>query len=328
MTVPEPIMLPNGVALPADVERRMMWQGEDKVRAWLERFPDVLQVWLDRYDVTLTPELPNLSFNIVLFGTSPLVGDVVVKATAPHPEITAEICGMRASQRPGIVELIDADETVAISIQKRVRPGTPLREHLLDGRISEAACTRLAARLMKHYWTPVHDPAGLIGLREWHQDLFAYQRGDAQNVGLIPQRLVDLAADHASYLLDHPRGDVNVHGDFHHDNILSSGDDDWTVIDPKGLHGEAGFEIGTWMNNPIGLDELPDIEERTWIRLGIFEEDLGIDRFRLWQWAMEFSVLTHVWNIDGSLADPVEPPNLVVAEILASMPEARRAPDS
>ncbi len=42
-----------------------------------------------------------------------------------------------------------------------------------------------------------------------------------------------------------------MHGDFHHFNILSS-ERGWLVIDPKGVIGPAGYEVGPLLINPWG----------------------------------------------------------------------------
>ena len=50
-----------------------------------------------------------------------------------------------------------------------------------------------------------------------------------------------------------------MHGDLHHDNIVSAQREPWLVIDPKGLVGDPGYETGPFINNPYGrMETWPD----------------------------------------------------------------------
>lgn len=41
-----------------------------------------------------------------------------------------------------------------------------------------------------------------------------------------------------------------LHGDLHHGNVLDFGPLGWLAIDPKGLHGESGFDYANILSNP------------------------------------------------------------------------------
>jgi streptomycin 6-kinase len=46
-----------------------------------------------------------------------------------------------------------------------------------------------------------------------------------------------------------------LHGDLHHENIVSAQRAAWLAIDPKGIVGDLGYETGALMNNPYGRME-------------------------------------------------------------------------
>jgi streptomycin 6-kinase len=80
-----------------------------------------------------------------------------------------------------------------------------------------------------------------------------------------------------------------LHGDLHHANILSSGDE-WVAIDPKGLVGDPAFEITGYMRNPIQVIDKDTLRQR----LQLFHTALGDPIDRLWGWSFsQTSVCGH-----------------------------------
>ena len=91
-----------------------------------------------------------------------------------------------------------------------------------------------------------------------------------------------------------------IHGDCHHYNILSHGDE-WRVIDPKGVIGAREYEVAPFMLNPV-YQPRPNIKRETQRRLDIFTERLGFGRQRLWAWTLAHSLLSAWWDFgeDGT----------------------------
>jgi streptomycin 6-kinase len=92
---------------------------------------------------------------------------------------------------------------------------------------------------------------------------------------------------------------VLMHGDFHHFNILSS-ERGWLVIDPKGVIGPAGYEVGPLMINPWG--SLSDgVSNRLILRrVDILHEHLGWERERILEWSLAHAVLSAWWGIEDN----------------------------
>lgn len=317
-----PIDLPNGLVVPADAVASFLWADRESGIAWARALPDVLAEWLDRWRITLAAELPEHSMNLVLFGISEIHGPVVIKTSPPHREITAEIDALRVHRSPRIVSLIDADPTVSIMLQRRILPGTTLRSRVEAGRLTEWDAASIAAALMREYWIDPPADVPSIALDEWFRALYAYRERYPEGGGPLEHRNVGLATRCADELLASQRDRLTLHGDLHHDNILLDEEHGWTIIDPKGLVGERGYDIGQWMVNPIGIDKNPELPRLTDTRLDWFSDLLGIERYRLWQWAMVQTVLGDCWNLESDVAtDLYAQP---IASILANLPEALR----
>ena len=90
-----------------------------------------------------------------------------------------------------------------------------------------------------------------------------------------------------------------LHGDLHHENILAAERAPWLAIDPKGLIGEAEYEVGALMRNPLPrLLALPDVTATLARRFDILAETLGFDRQRMIAWSYAQAVLSAWWHIE------------------------------
>ncbi len=93
---------------------------------------------------------------------------------------------------------------------------------------------------------------------------------------------------------------VLMHGDFHHFNILSS-ERGWLVIDPKGVIGPAGYEVGPLMINPWhDFSDGINIRLRVKRRIDILHEHLGWERERILEWSLAHAVLSAWWSTEDN----------------------------
>ncbi len=113
-----------------------------------------------------------------------------------------------------------------------------------------------------------------------------------------PNDLIRRGGRVARKLLDEPQDVVLLHGDLHHQNILRDTARGWAVIDPKGLVGERGYEIGTWMMNPWGFPGRDDFLVLANRRLDVFADELGEGRRRLAEWAVMHATLCVCWALE------------------------------
>jgi streptomycin 6-kinase len=132
-------------------------------------------------------------------------------------------------------------------------------------------------------------PAGLFPLRRWFRDLVDERHDD----GLLAD-----AREIALDLLAHPAGDVVLHGDLHHGNVLDGGERGWVAIDPKPLHGDPGFDVANLLCNPDAAVALaPRRLERA---VGVVASETGMTEDRILRWALAWGALSAVWaEADG-----------------------------
>ncbi|WP_431279593.1 aminoglycoside phosphotransferase family protein [Leifsonia poae] len=139
-------------------------------------------------------------------------------------------------------------------------------------------------------------PAGVVGLDRWFRELFelAAEHPEARE-GFYAR-----AAVVARELLEAPTGDVVLHGDLHHGNVLDFGVDGWLAIDPKHVVGDPGFDFANILCNPSAEVALtPGRFER---QLAVISDETGIDRDRMLRWAVAWTGLSSCWS-EGSGLD-------------------------
>lgn len=297
---------------PREFSRRIVEMHDEAGAAWLAQLPALLNECKQSWGLTLQPPFP-LSYNYVAPATLGDGTEVVLKVGMTNPELRTEIAALRAYAGRGTVQLLDADSDRGLLLLERVKPGTPLVE--LD---DDDAATAIAADVMRELWRPVPPDHSFPAVADWSvglQRLRAYYDG---GTGPLPSTLVEVAEERFAALLSSSAEPVLLHGDLHHWNILRAERRPWLALDPKGVIGEAAYEVGALLRNP--MPQLLALENPKRIilrRVDQLAERLGIDRGRLLGWGMAQAVLSAWWMIEdhGSGWEA----SIAVAEILSEI---------
>lgn len=171
--------------------------------------------------------------------------------------------------------------------------GIALGDAVRQGRDEEAtiALATVVSHLHRQRGEP---PADLLPLRQHFEPLFATRIRD------WPYTARDLfarAAGVALTLFDRPSAQIPLHGDLHHENIISS-PRGWLAIDPRALLGDPTYEVANAFNNPIGADDLVKDPRRIASMGDILNQRLGFSRKRMLGWAAAHAALSACWSID------------------------------
>jgi streptomycin 6-kinase len=297
-----------------------------------ERFLSDLPALLDeaarRWELTLGgPFL--LSYNYVTSARRADGSEAVLKIEVPGPELTSEMEALRLYDGQGAVRLIDSDAEKGMLLEERIRPGTMLAEMRDDERATE-----IAAGVMRALWrpvpTPLHPPnfselrkiggtgGGFIHLKDWFDGFKTLRQRYQGGTGPLPRKLVETAERLAADFFAENEPPVVLHGDLHHYNILQAGQA-WRVIDPKGVIGPRGYEVGPLLINPWGeFFRQPDVAGRIARRFAILSEQLGMERERIRGWGIAHAVLSAWWDIEGG--GKSDEHSIRCAELLLSSP--------
>ncbi len=282
--------------LPPDFVRNILQAFPAEGARWLASLPDLLAESARAWDLSLgEPFL--LSYNYVCAATLADGTPAVFKLGVPNRELTSEINALRLYAGEGACRLLRADPEKGRLLLERLLPGNMLLT--LDDDDRE---TGIAADVMLRIRRPAPQQEGFLSLRGWFDELKGLRTRFGGGTGPFPPRLVERVEARLPELFTASGPDVLLHGDFHHFNILSS-ERGWLVIDPKGVVGPAGYEVGPLLTNPIGAMPEPDAAiRRTRRRLGILSERLGADPEHLLDWAACHCLLSAYWDVgpDGS----------------------------
>lgn len=282
-------------------------------RGWLERFPEMI-AGLERDWSIRVFEPFSLSYNFVAAAVQADGGEAVFKVWVVHPELLSEIEALRLWNGRGIVRLLKSDPVRGAMLLERLRPGKELAD--LD---DDAQATRIAAEVMGKLWipTPPNPNGRLCTTAGWAGALAKLRQEFDGGTGPFSSRLVEAAERLFTELLDSSGPPMLLHGDLHHWNILTAEREPWLALDPKGLIGEAEYEVGALLRNQFPHQSQAETARFTARRLDILQEMLGFERQRMLGWSAAQAVLAAWWTYEGHRH--VEEEILFLAEVLLGM---------
>lgn len=274
---------------------------------FLAVLPALVEDASQRWGLTDIRPVPNLSYNFVAFakrGTE----DVILKIGVPNPELNSEMVALKLFDGDGACQLLACDEERGFLLLERLNPGTVLADIPDDDER-----TNIAIDVMQKIWRPLDSGSSLalrvlpaaeqqavrlqsfIQLSDWFDELKTVRPKFDGGTGPFPKKIFERVES----VLPELFADENVkliHGDFHHFNILLS-ERGWLAIDPKGVIGPAGYEIGPLMINPWGsLSDGVSFKAQTKRRMSILSERLGWEQETILNWATAHAVLSTWWD--------------------------------
>jgi len=262
--------------IPDRFVRTMIEMQGDAGRAWLDELPTRIVGYERHWAIQVGLPFANLSYNYVAPAVRADGAQVILKLGMPHPELSSEIAALRLYDGHGSARLNEAD---------------PERGALL-----------IAAQVMRALWRPAPaapEDAVFPTTARWASGLRRLRAMYDGGTGPLPSEIVERAETFFAELLVSSGAPMLLHGDLHHENILSAEHAPWLAIDPKGLIGEAEYEVGALIRNPLPrLLALPDVTATLARRFDILAETLGFDRQRMIAWSYAQAILSAWWHIE------------------------------
>ena len=307
------------VALPEDFKQFLRdAYGADAANAWFDRLPSLLGECAERWQLTLLPPFEHLSLHYVASAIRSDGTPVILKTCSLTDEFRHSLAALRIFDGRGIVRLLEWDEEHEVMLLERLQPGTMLASLAPD---KDEQATSILAGVMRQLWRPapapaVHDFPTVAQLGSRLTQLRSRYGG---GYGPFPPRLVDEAMDLFATLSASAPQMMLLHGDLQHYNVLRSGDT-WLAIDPKGVVGDPGYEVGASFYNPMPrILDAPDLEQVLARRVAQLSEELGMERARIRGWGLAQSVL-NAWNVVVNDYTSMNPNAMLrLAEILSRL---------
>ena len=286
-----------GGALPARFTQTVGATWGEPGRQWLAALPGLLEDCARRWSLTLSPPFPNLTFNYAASAVMADGTEAVLKVGVPNKEMRTEAAALRAFDGRGSVRLLESDTDAGALLLERLRPGAVLTTLADEAHDDEA--TTIAATVMRGLWCPAPPGHDFPTVADWGKSFANLRTRFGGGTGPLPRAQVDEAEALFFELLTSSGPPVLLHGDLHHDNILSAHRQPWLAIDPKGVVGEPAYEVGALLRN-LWPDRHAHQNPGRLLKRRAHQlaEELGLDRARVRGWAVAQAVLSALWSLE------------------------------
>jgi streptomycin 6-kinase len=281
--------------LPATVSRLAVETRGSSGRAWLRRLPRLVDELAEDWSLTVDPPFPHLSYNYVVPVTKSDGTALVLKVCFPDEDFRTEAMALRYFGGRGCARLVQADMKRGALLIERLRPGLGLGSVTDDRR-----ATSIAARVMRQLWQPLPPVHHYPTVSDWVKGMAKHSPTLVESNPSFPARWIRHALVLYNELAANSDELVILHGDMHHENILSAEREDWLAIDPKGLIGERACEAGPLLINalpePRSVEGVQPVVAR---RVAQLAEELELDRRRVVAWGIVRAVLAAYWCLNS-----------------------------
>lgn len=103
-------------------------------------------------------------------------------------------------------------------------------------------------------------------------------------------------------LISTQTNEVLLHGDLHHENVLSRSNGEFVCFDPKGFIGDPSYEIATILKNPWNHPEISQDIHLFTDRARYFAKELQLPINRIFSFAYVHLCLSIAWSIEDGQA--------------------------
>src|SRR5947209_8862260 len=211
---------------PALVETNAQARGPEGL-AWLDRLPEIIATFAQRWSLTVEAPFADLSFNYAAPATRADGTRAVLKLSPPFDvEAMAEGEVIRAFDGHGMARLLELDLQEGAMLLERLEPGTPL--HALRDDRTEMA---IAARIMQQLWRPAPPEHPFPTVADWGKAFQRHRADHGGTAGPLPAAIFARGEWLHHELDESSTRRVLLHGDLHQGNILAARRQPWLAID-------------------------------------------------------------------------------------------------
>lgn len=260
----------------SDFEDNIISLYKEEGRRWLRSLPSIVENLAKEWNLTSLVPVDNLSFNYVLSGFQ---NDqpVILKISFKQEDLEREVDALKCFSGYGGAAVLEYKNNAVLL--KKATPGESLKNYLPSKREEALIISCDVAKKLHQSYIKKNNSFLTI------EERLSYLDRDWD----IPKDHLQRAREFKEEILRTFAEKVLLHGDLHHDNIVSD-DNDWLVIDPKGVIGYPINEVWAFVQ---------DLEKD----LPIISKEFGFDIKMLSKCYYAHAVLAACWNVEDSL-DP------------------------
>jgi streptomycin 6-kinase len=264
-----------------------------KGKEWLNDLPQIVEELSANWSLEVEKSFPNLSYNYVAPCVCEGTIEAVLKIGLPEekPEIYNEARFLRTANGNGAVKLLKSDESRRAILLERLSPGANLKEVCLT---DEAKAVEIAVGIMRGLLKEPPPNSPFRRLEDWFNNFFV--KAAKTN---FPFEFQIKTREFYEELSSASKLKFLIHGDLHHENILSATREPFLAIDPKGIIGDIGYEAAVFLNNHLWwLESASDLREKLNDAVRRFSEAFEIEPKDLRKWAFAQMILSEWWTFE------------------------------
>ncbi|MFH1832061.1 MAG: aminoglycoside phosphotransferase family protein, partial [bacterium] len=258
---------------------------------WIDNLPKLVEHIAAQWDLAQLEPMDNLSFNYVLMGIQKNV-PIILKLCFDKHESQQEAGALANFAGHSCIKLLDHDTKNNALLLERAVPGQTLKTLFPE---QDKQATKIACEIIRdlHSIQKQPEPNKFQKLSDWLK-IFDKEFD-------IPEKYLNKAKNLSTQLLATTTKTVFLHGDLHHDNILSYGPNTWVAIDPKGIIGDPVYDVGPFIRNPWPqILEHHDVKKIIHERVNFFADYFGFDKQRIIDWVYVQAILSACWAIEDN----------------------------
>ena len=262
---------------------------------WLKNLPEIISEIEENWSLKTQRHFPNLSYNYVAPCVCDDGVDAVLKIALPlnNPEIYSEARFLQTANGIGAVRLLKLDDDRRAILLERLKPGKNLKEIY---RADESQAVEAAIKNLRSLIKKPPQNSKFLRLENWFDNFFTKARETN-----FPSEFQMKSREFYGKLSSASKQKFLIHGDFHHENILSATREPFLAIDPKGIVGEIGYEIAVFLNNHLWwLANDTNLKNRLNDAVQKFSEAFKIESRDLRRWAFAQIVLSAWWTFEDN----------------------------
>ena len=280
-------------SLPNEFVRNAISLCVSRGKQWIENIPEIIAALETKWSIKAGPHFRRLSYNYVAAATTEDGNAAVLKLALPlkDAEIYSEAAYLKEIAGEGAVKLLELDRELQAVLVERCVPGAQLRAVC---RSVPSKAVPIAIKMLESIRRAKPEQnEDFIELDDWFDGL---RRAEGS---AFPRHHAVKALEFYNELSRDTKNIGLLHGDFHHENILSATREKFLVIDPKGIIGHIGYDIAVFLNNYIyWLDRDTRLESLAHEAVARFAEAFELDREVVRKWAYCQLILSWWWMSD------------------------------
>lgn len=283
----------NFAQLPERFRQNIIDLHSERGERWLKDLPRLIAEIAQNWSLAVEKPFPNLSYHFVAPCVYEDGAKAVLKIGFNEPDSIAfgEAKMLELLNGNAAVRLLKFDKNNCALLLERLMPGEDLTGLC---KINDERATLIGIEVMKKIGRVSFENNDFPSLEKWTKSF-----RQAENTE-FSQRHFENGQKFFDDLINSSEKRL-LHGDLHHQNILSAEREPYLAIDPKGIIGDIGFEISTFLNNPRSwVLKHPNRREILKKRIEMFARSFEIEPNDLRKWAYAEAVLSAWWTFEDN----------------------------